>query len=730
MSFVEHKLLQGQGAGKWLPFARTKVAALHASAKAMRVNALVQRWTVEGGMVKIAVRVIGDQRYIHIRRKQCPTFFSGLVDTVGIGATPGIFEIPNLSPPPATILVYRRFFTSPAQTEPPRAWRDESGLVVSGPQAPALPASMFTGEMRKVVQVLQGMNAEVVDKDTFAINYSPMVSPTHGVWKSANGQRWIIEISNTGVVAWVMDMCRTPIFNTKGEEVLSYTPILTPKPVGQALIDAKAAGTFRELLPAEGVLEFYTKSPFFLTCGWAFNSDGHSAANVCYDIPGPIRSYLYTINIQESPEVEGLTHPQSATMARTMEGFISALPENGHMKYPLGRSHLLYSFDTAMGGVVDVLCDAPVYCYYDDDQLRVFRFLYDPHSDRVDTSELVPCVGGCPGLLVGPHEGGAPFIASGNVTVGAMPRFSDGPQLPHVSSFNASYRAHSYSDTRVGISNLPSSIGCNVGELVAQFTYYVIVGRTTFSLSGAEVGANVFAVPVNDREAVYVGYRRDLRNVTRTSFGSLSQMIPDPAFNAATCQFSAFTRLAITDECCETFGIPTRVTLTDTYTPVSAQFRDTCDNGTHAVNWDNLPTAAEITYFEQTAGQVNVGQQGTPLCGCQTECMPASTYFRLSYTAPDVDPIGEVDVSVAYMASGGVARDVPVQPGDRLFGLDFFTFTDAPSHSLRSLRDAFDPKKYIISPDIGKLSGADSISTAADYPVAEAAHAMAFIGVP
>lgn len=185
MAHFEHKIIQGEGAGKWLPFARQKVAALHARAKAMKVTALVQRWTVEAGMVEIAVRVAGDQRFIHIRRKPCPPFLSGLTDMVfhsdGLSGLTPVYEVPDPDHPEEIIDVFRRFYPSPATPAEGRAWRDEPRLAIdedAAKQMLVLRASMFSGEMRKVVQVLQGANV--------AIPYSPMFGLTHGVFTAAS----------------------------------------------------------------------------------------------------------------------------------------------------------------------------------------------------------------------------------------------------------------------------------------------------------------------------------------------------------------------------------------------------------------------------------------------------------------------------------------------------------------------------------------------------------------
>lgn len=692
MEHVEHKIIEGQGAGKWLPFARTKVVALHARAKAQRVNALIQRWTVEGGDVEIAVRVVGDQRYIHIRRKSCPPFLSGVCDLVlqpvGDGTVTPVYQVPNPNPPPATVPTFRRFFPSPAQTEPPRAWRDEPRLAqdeTAAKQMVKLKGSMFTGEMRKVVQMLQGTGV--------FIPYSPTYAVTHGVFKAANGQRWVIEISSQGVVAWVMEVCRNPVLDVDSQVVLDYTPFSTPKPLD--INAAKAAGTFIELMPASAVLDAYTKGPFFFHCGWAFDATGHRAANVCQrgEDQNTIRSYLYRIDIQE---VDNL--PAGASLVEVDSGWLLG-PITNHMKYPTSEYNKLFSFRLDYRIDNDRISNGPVYCYYDGDTLLVAKYFHDASSGSVSSINTIPA---CESIN----------------TVGV---FEDSLRT---TSPTQGFSIGSYATPTTGFSNsiterLELGEKQHVGALI-ESVLPVTWRRLNISAWSRSIGASesigyrsVMIVPLFDREALYyalethsVSFTPDLRAVQR------------PCLNP-----DIYSTVLITD-CDEIMGVDRVVLLTG-----------------------NIATPGSLC-------------DGAPVAGCQGEVTPCGftvDFGAQSYMGPDTG--SEVITRVAndscnsasippfmpaikqcvfnlssdstnyqfeYHASGGISRSLgqPISP-DRLFG----PIEENEFQLMQSIRDAFDARRYMISPDVaGEVDWLFSSLSA--YPTSEFGLTLAFVGVP
>jgi hypothetical protein len=354
MAAREHKLLEGEGVGKYLPFARQKAELLYRQA---RGGTRTQRWLLDGEF-EVAIRVVGEDKYIRITGG-CPKFLSGLVDAV---LEPGaliedgpkpIYTIPDPNNPAQTIKVLRRFYSKKGA-----AWKDERGLNTSGKDIVQIRSSMFSGEMRKVVQVLQGMNQTV--------SYSPTWYKTHGVFTAQDKSKWVIEVSSSGVVAYPMNVCSTAI------EGLGYTPLPTTKP----------AGGYITLLTADQVKDAYSKVPFFPACGWAFNPGGHKAINVAVtNDDDKTKTTLYRLTITE---VEN--RPASATLVEADSGFIHG-PKWVHMKFP-DIDGVLFSFDTSNGSsVFTTVCDAPVFAYYDGDTEVVAQYLYTPGTRSTNASD-------------------------------------------------------------------------------------------------------------------------------------------------------------------------------------------------------------------------------------------------------------------------------------------------------------------------------------------------------
>lgn len=282
----EHKLLQGQRAGKWLPFARRKVAALYDRAKAMGVTALVQHFTLESGNTYIAVRVVDDQRYIHIRRKECPQLTSGLAEGLVPTSVTIIDEEGNEQK------AFDRFYERGAD-----AWTQSVRLEPIAEvfdittATPKVTSGRFSGTMRKVVQDMLGR--------ALIPPYNYAWSTTHGVWTAEGGRdKWIIEISSAGIFAWPMRLC-TGAFK-KEEGGLDYVPLPSPKP--------QAPAVPKQLAPASAMTDGgagpYSRGPLFSQCGWAFSEDGSRASNVTFefaqkDYPLYLYTRLWDITITE-----------------------------------------------------------------------------------------------------------------------------------------------------------------------------------------------------------------------------------------------------------------------------------------------------------------------------------------------------------------------------------------------------------------------------------------------
>ena len=717
--FVEHKLLRGPGAGKWLPFARTKVAALHARARAERTSALSQHWNLEAGMVDVTVRVVEDQRYIRIRRKTCPPFLSGFTDftyhTFPLVFSP-IWEIANPTPPPDTINVFRRFFPSPAQEEPPRAWRDEPKLAVNDTaarQLGTLQASMFSGEMRKVVQVLQGMNVE--------IPYSPYFHPTHGIFVAQNGDRWIVEISNQGVVAWAMKTCRAPILDREGEVLLDYTPIVTPKLDDlEALEAAVAAGTFIALIGHITMQEFYNKHPMFTHCGWAFSEDGHKAANVCnWKLGGfePTETFLYEITIDE---VEN--RPVVGTLTQIATGIYHGDRVYAQVKYPK-PNEALYSFDPFDGIFSDVLSEAPIYTYYDGAERIDAYYKNDPNagsSASYSESDENAC-GHIPASIMGVEirQGGSSgadptphFIITG---LGELPGL--------INSSNINYITRTLGE-RLG-QNLT---GANriTDHIYDVYPMFVDAGiRSTL-----ERDFYAFVVPYGEREAFYLARRHEYGAEYPTRETRFEIVTTGPTYalgDVCRCATSSVTLVvaglgAIVGPGALCAGQPEVTQLS-----VSAMPSPSCHVGGAAGFVGGVQILYQNPDHPEACGQIggNPGNcaQKVDVYACFCPGGASSCFSQVTTdTSESANAFG-----VEFHGSGNVK--VPFSPDNKQDDWFFFLEPDQVQFVV-AYRDAFVPDTVIISPEMDTNDGNELYSTADDYPVNEAGRYFNFVGVP
>jgi hypothetical protein len=176
------------------------------------------------------------------------------------------------------------------------------GLDASLCQAGAIAPTMYTGRMRKVVQLLMGLPGK-------KLKYDFRFTRTHGVYVDSNGEDWLIEVSQAnGVLAMPMPKKKVPPMSTDANQlhILSHFPYIPTGetfPSGEKLDDAIDSGKVFRLLSSEDLGDFYEKNAFYESSGWSFSESGHSILNTCfaeheeYDVNF---SYLYKISILDS----------------------------------------------------------------------------------------------------------------------------------------------------------------------------------------------------------------------------------------------------------------------------------------------------------------------------------------------------------------------------------------------------------------------------------------------
>jgi hypothetical protein len=708
-----HKLLEGEGAGRYLPFALQKAEVLYQQA---RGGTRTSRWVV-GGNFTVSVRVIGEDKFIRITGG-CPTFLSGFIDAV---LEPGaliedgpkpVYQVPDPANPEQNIEVLRRFYPKGGAT-----WKDEHKLNETGRTIIGVRASMYSGEMRKVVQVLQGMNVEIPYQMTYLT--------THGVFTAGNGSKWIIEIDKSnGVVAYPMSVC-----NAQHVGGLGYTPLPTVKPSGALREAMQAAGTYIELV-TPAAMSAVTGGTFFTYCGWAFNPDGHKAINVYVqadDDKQATRCDLWRLVITE--DMDGLK-PATATLTSVEHGWIRG-PKWVFMKFP-DIGGVLQWFDPSYGLLnFDLVCKAPVFAFYDGDTEIVARYHLHP-THTVTVQAEIPPVSAT--FYRASNEGkelwnrttltdGCPhFTVAGSQGLGYLTTYSSATSKQYSAQF----------------------IGFGIGELMTIGFMcgdrYVIRLVETQNRAEGQTYDSVFIVPAFDREACYFVdylvtqrdayqeivsyYAASLQNygavvtpagVGCAAAGTLTVSVGSVGggdigpFGNGYCVGSDFTGSCTNTWCCGLPPDPPPACSNERYYAaawacggfiVAGGHGHYSPSGSRRWNWNGISCVPE----DETAVPVPAGSDIT---------------IPLSY----------VTISQArYIASGGLRL------GASTGGADMYAFFLKPEgwsdQQMISIRDAFDPKKYIVSPAINKVTGADCMTAVSPYPVAEAGGRMAFVGVP
>lgn len=386
-----------------------------------------------------------DEERTEVDAKLFPDFYSGLVFR-GYIETDVVYGYDGRKQETATCATFAptpscaEFFKelSPGRQDVPRLAVRPHGdfaLELSNPSPSGIPEfsqyarlrpSMYSGTMRKVVQVVMGMGRigkpkmrdpkkEVNDsqyiKDVgesgVQVRYDWRFNRTHGIHTATDGRLWLIEISQTrGVLAMPL-----PIFpNSDGEgfytraenrgdramtavlDELGCLPSGESFPATAAQVDALVArGDILQLLLPEDLEEFYKCSAYSSSSGWAFNSAGTEAHNTGFYFgdDGFQRGVWYQVNVKigetkpnrkpEEPIAVG-----TAVMVRNREGYIycpkgpSRIARFAPIKFfePMIPGLLSHdgSSDLIQNGATLPVVDTPMFVCFVDDDLKVVSF--------------------------------------------------------------------------------------------------------------------------------------------------------------------------------------------------------------------------------------------------------------------------------------------------------------------------------------------------------------------
>lgn len=236
-----------------------------------------------------------------------------------------IFTCDKFAPTPNCVLTHPRL-SHGRQSVPRlavRPWAAYTELQNKGPgpefsQYTLLRPSMYSGTMKKVVQVVMGLGRisknklrdtkqpdapdtlymkEVKDNGV-QVRFDYKFSRTHGITRAADGRLWLVEISvNRGVLAKplpIFPQSDTDGFQRRAQKVgdsAMFTAVseLGCLPTGEAFPATAAdierqieAGNILRLLQPVDLQPFYQCSAYSSAMGWAFSTSGREAHNTGY----------------------------------------------------------------------------------------------------------------------------------------------------------------------------------------------------------------------------------------------------------------------------------------------------------------------------------------------------------------------------------------------------------------------------------------------------------------
>ena len=449
--------------------------------------------TAENPNISVRVRISGDDTFIYIDTNECVPYVSGILNPK-FPLQP-VVTLPDGTRAFRSVYPSKRYATA---QNIPRDWFDCKEL--NADPSPALQlagvenvathyrGSQYSGEMRKVVQILTATNVD-------SVSYAPLFYLTHGVYTANDGSKWIIEIGMLGVFAYRMNMCAGP-GNDSGN-TLGYVPKNTIRP-------RRTRDGLIVLLSGDYVAQHIFKDylPFFSNCGWAFNTKGDRAINVAQKFKGRfVYGALLEIKITEGNNV-----PASAEFMMREEDPMLAPPQY-HMKYPALPNGTLYSFSLDYDPYQRwVPCYAPVYAFFDGDNEVICYFTFSPGADRIGGFPDCPCLSksGRTCYYPGGYSGsdGPSFVVKG----AASYETHFGEFTTTVTSV-VSYSFKENSKKAVYVSSGTSSSF----PLGATFTELYISGQTNSTFYGATASTGAcLLVPANDRQVVYLASFRSV----------------------------------------------------------------------------------------------------------------------------------------------------------------------------------------------------------------------------
>lgn len=479
--------------GKWLAFAKHLFTGLP-----QRGLIADEQVPAEGVFVR-AFRLQGSNK-IHIKAdSSCSLFESGLVDVL----YPPQTLVDGIDPRWTRTTTKGKTERYIAQVY--KRHREDDGSVTYGPWADSVRLAgnfttekralsfmrkkpgMFTGAMRKVVQVLIGQGKPVP--------YEALYYFCHGV-TVLHEVPWVIEISiDKGVIAWKLPICKNKA-STQDPEIKALTDELGYYPISTTLESAKPKGKYRTLLSAAELSNFYNGTfPLFDECGWAFHPNGLEAINTTLEKDGSgylVGSY-YRLSINTND-----TGPESATLALAERGYVYGDRIN-HIKIPFYLDDNLISFDWYAGKILKPAStwSTPVYAYFDNHGQEVILRSYRGDPATASPTNTFPS-----GYAVSPAFLGEFKSFSGGSGGEAMgPIMTGFPDIPFQRGYASGVVHINTLDQDFGDCTLVYNFSMHPGVIPGQAGLYSFKQLSLGSVS--DIADIVYVIPFWERQFVY-----------------------------------------------------------------------------------------------------------------------------------------------------------------------------------------------------------------------------------
>jgi hypothetical protein len=302
------------GGEVWLGFARNRVKAFRRAG----IRYTRQVFEMPDG-AKVIVELAGRNHAIRLVGGSVGSIISGIVRGGEIIELP----VPQGSPPNTKPKKVLRSFKATADaakkvlkkpematkfgdlenlTTPISGQRSFQNPRGNSAQSGVLQASMYTGLMKKVIQILLGR------KDKVEITYTYDFFVSYGVYKSDGGSFWLISISKEhGVLAMPLELSTAGKGSGAPKADKESFKVFGGVPTGKDFpIDIETAITNKKVIRLatnQQIAEFYELMPYFFECGWSFSLKGDEAHNTGHKlVDGKRHSFYYKLLIDINTE--------------------------------------------------------------------------------------------------------------------------------------------------------------------------------------------------------------------------------------------------------------------------------------------------------------------------------------------------------------------------------------------------------------------------------------------